>query len=416
VSAMDSKRAEFSDGDPNLDASPLTRALVEFGTCKICGCGTFLFDVVDSNKHCSVDDQYKFGLSGSPVYYQKCESCDFIFTAQFDKWDHGAFSKFIYNREYALVDGGYKDVRPKKTAERFASILPTAVNTRVLDFGSGNGLFENELKARGFTNVESYDPFSQPNPPTGTFDIIVCTEVLEHSPSPRETLASIERYLAPDGVIVFTTAIQPPEIDSLRAGWWYIAPRNGHVSIYSGAALENLGKCVGLKFFRGPFHVFAGSEDHERIKEMKARRSISRNLWAPTEADEVSTKWNRVARNERCAFRWTAERAITWEIESSAPLTVFTFRIPFCGEVSQKFAAESKLIVGQRRVPLSVQRYNNMDALVCEVAVDRVINQVTLETPEPVAPPSDRRRLGLAIAVAPLWHASSSLVPSVDFA
>src|SRR5205085_11099033 len=104
-------------------------------------------------------------------------------------------------------------------------------------------------RAGGFASVEGYDPFTSPQRPAGRFDIITCFETIEHSSSPRETIADLQSFMRPDGCIIVGTSLQPPNIDELRANWWYIAPRNGHVSIYSPAALERLASDAGLQFF-----------------------------------------------------------------------------------------------------------------------------------------------------------------------
>jgi 2-polyprenyl-6-hydroxyphenyl methylase/3-demethylubiquinone-9 3-methyltransferase len=43
--------------------------------------------------------------------------------------------------------------------------------------------------------------------------------------------------LTPSGVVLFSTLVQPPELDSIGMAWWYIGPRNGHVSLFSERAL-----------------------------------------------------------------------------------------------------------------------------------------------------------------------------------
>jgi hypothetical protein len=43
--------------------------------------------------------------------------------------------------------------------------------------------------------------------------------------------------LTPSGVVLFSTLVQPPELDGIGMSWWYIAPRNGHVSLFSERAL-----------------------------------------------------------------------------------------------------------------------------------------------------------------------------------
>ena len=58
--------------------------------------------------------------------------------------------------------------------------------------GPGAACFANRLTELGFKRVESYDPFSLPAQPSGQFDIITCTEVIEHIPSPLTALQEMQ--------------------------------------------------------------------------------------------------------------------------------------------------------------------------------------------------------------------------------
>ena len=41
-------------------------------------------------------------------------------------------------------------------------------------------------------------------------------------------------------IILYSTLKLPHEIDSCGVGWWYVGPRNGHVSIFSKQALATV--------------------------------------------------------------------------------------------------------------------------------------------------------------------------------
>ncbi len=59
------------------------------------------------------------------------------------------------------------------------------------------------------------------------------------------------------GLILFSTLLQPADIDRLGLNWWYAGPRNGHVSLYSRASLAKLVRRFGLKLgsFSESMHV-----------------------------------------------------------------------------------------------------------------------------------------------------------------
>jgi 2-polyprenyl-6-hydroxyphenyl methylase/3-demethylubiquinone-9 3-methyltransferase len=105
------------------------------------------------------------------------------------------------------------------------------------------------LREAGFRNVEVYDPFvpQHAKKPEGKFDIITMFEVLEHSPTPKETMADLSSMLADEGVVMMSTMLQPKNMDSIGVNWWYLAPRNGHVSMHSRRSLTRLAAPFGMR-------------------------------------------------------------------------------------------------------------------------------------------------------------------------
>ncbi len=107
----------------------------------------------------------------------------------------------------------------------FEQLLPdTLAGKRVLDMGCGTGWFTHELIKRG-GEVVSSDIGHQLLLATRTktaesslvvnslealgfvdacFDIVLCTEVIEHTPNPRQAVAELMRVLKPGGVLVLT--------------------------------------------------------------------------------------------------------------------------------------------------------------------------------------------------------------------
>jgi SAM-dependent methyltransferase len=226
--------------------------------CKVCGGVCRLFGVVDFHKSCEEARGRTLALSGVPVYYRRCEQCGFAFTTAFDQWGTAAFQRYIYNADYALVDPDYAEVRPsgnaRLVAEAFAGSLG---NIRILDYGGGAGLLAERLREQGFA-AATYDPFSQFDiMPAEQFDLITCFEVLEHVPWPQKTIATMVGLLKEEAAILFSTLVQPAEFERMGLGWWYAAPRNGHISLYSKAALVHLFATAGMKVasFNAALHM-----------------------------------------------------------------------------------------------------------------------------------------------------------------
>lgn len=93
-----------------------------------------------------------------------------------------------------------------------------ARNHRDSRFDGGNGVFASHL-SQGFT-ATTYDPFFGFNErPSRRFDVITCFEIMEHTPFPGRTTAEMRELLANDGIILFSTLIQPADFDQQRLHW-----------------------------------------------------------------------------------------------------------------------------------------------------------------------------------------------------
>jgi 2-polyprenyl-6-hydroxyphenyl methylase/3-demethylubiquinone-9 3-methyltransferase len=220
--------------------------------CKCCGAAAQLYGVCDFAKM----GRERFGellpRTGIPIYYYRCAACGFIFTTQFDQATHDELTRHVYNDEYVrAVDLDYASARPESNANFVNEVFGEHKHSiAVLDYGGGNGLLASRLRELGFPHVETYDPFSPEFAarPTGKFNLVLSFEVVEHVPAPLATFQDMVSLLdASRGVLLFSTLLLPEDIDAYRVGWWYIAPRNGHISIHTLSSLAAvLGKC-GLR-------------------------------------------------------------------------------------------------------------------------------------------------------------------------
>lgn len=241
-------------------------------SCKICAGPTDYIGVVDFYKNCAghkftpivnaeepkcsdpAGCEWPEGCANpcrvplSHARYYQCQRCHFLFTPALDSWTSADFQNRIYNDDYDRVDPEFvTGERARRNAGLVMRCIPP--NTTLLDFAGGNGGLCMILTQEGFSYAVSHDFFTneltRPVPEAG-FDFITCFEVLEHSTNPKQTVEDIASLLSPSGVVFFSTHTLGLEYAFEGLEWWYIGPRNGHVSIFSKESLRVLWDSVGF--------------------------------------------------------------------------------------------------------------------------------------------------------------------------
>jgi SAM-dependent methyltransferase len=377
-------------------------------TCKVCSSPANLFDVVDFNKSCSRTSPYARGLRGIPIYYYRCQNCRFIFTQYFDTWNDKQFFKEIYNSDYVNVDPDYLIKRPKETANLFLKYADSVeLDSPVLDYGSGSGAFARELRSAGFTTVSSYDPFSTPERPRGKFKIITCFEVIEHAPDPRKLFSNMIDLLTDDGVIILGTALAPTDVYCQRADWWYIAPRNGHVSIFTDEAMKELGKLFGLHYAKGDaFFCFT--------RTLQAPQAVAGFGFLPWHCvllgSDIAAKdcWHGAELDSRrnIKFRWSSVPKIEWDLHFQFPYQIILkVTIPYINVIRPDYLYRPKIYFDNQLMGEACVVRDEIETLSAtgKVQVKSELRQrITLELPSPISPSSlninqDKRILGIAV-------------------
>lgn len=188
--------------------------------------------------------------SGIPISYYRCDRCGFCFAPEFRRWTFHEFEQKIYNAGYAAVDPDYQDRRPNANAAWVEQLLGNEKSRiRHLDYGGGSGLLSAILRQNGW-NSRSYDPFVDRNlkvADLGSFDLVTAFEVFEHVPDVMALLNDLSRLCKPDGLILFSTLLSDGHIlPGEPLTWWYAAPRNGHIALFSA---QSLSLCLQRKGF-----------------------------------------------------------------------------------------------------------------------------------------------------------------------
>ena len=106
-----------------------------------------------------------------------------------------------------------------------------------LDFGSGPGPVLATLLREHGMDVDIYDVYFSPEKSyeNKTYDLITCTEVLEHLKDPLPTLRLLVDHLNSQGILAVTTMFHPGVGEEFQ-NWWYRRDRT-HICFYTNRTL-----------------------------------------------------------------------------------------------------------------------------------------------------------------------------------
>lgn len=184
------------------------------------------------------------------------------------------------------------EVSPRNDLLPFLAPLRLRLTARILDVGSGSGLYLLQLRAAGFKQVTGVDPFIASDihydsgvtivkstifDMKGKWDLIMFNHSYEHISEPVETLQRCAGLLAPGGCCL----LRIPTVSSYawqhyRTNWVQLdAPR--HFFLYSVAALEIVASRTGLRIadvvYDSTGFQFWGSEQYVQDIPLLSERS-----------------------------------------------------------------------------------------------------------------------------------------------
>jgi SAM-dependent methyltransferase len=230
--------------------------------CPVCDGPCAGLEPVDFNKSCEELRGKVLPSAGIAVRYLACADCGFCFAPELYRWSHEELARKVYNESYTEIDPDWDEVRPRNNAQVLAEAFgnrPPPV--RHLDYGGGNGLLARILAGKGWQST-SYDPFvdgSRRLEDLGRFGLVTAFEVFEHVQDVQALAANLAALVEKGGVILFSTLLSDGHIaPGEPLAWWYAAPRNGHISLYSSQSLVFIGGAAGFSFgsLAENFHAF----------------------------------------------------------------------------------------------------------------------------------------------------------------
>lgn len=390
--------------DALLDANGLSDQKFYKSTrpCKLCAQESHHFCLVDFNKSCN---NSALSTTNIGVEYFKCANCELIFTDFFDDWTDEDFKLLVYNDNYLQVDPEFDGTRSTADAAIFAAVCePCKGLISLLDYGGGMAGFAQEMVRQGYAGAQSYDPYAKnQNLSAETFDVVTAFEVIEHSTTPEKTIDEIMEKVSVGGIAIIGQTVQPDNIDEIRQDWWYIAPRNGHVTFYSHKTLLEYAQSRDLVYRNmGGWFVFHRAELSENSKTIIGRLPAPvqfLRLGAPDSRPFSLGEWHGLEHERDRMFRWTSvQEAPLGEIFFETGTTFVT--LPYHMAVNGSILDNSFLKIGGNSFNLRAKSSNN---LVAHVQLAQAgLYHVTLATPALQSPAElglngDQRKLGIAI-------------------
>lgn len=237
--------------------------------CPVCQAACVPLGTVDFNRSCADAEGPRLPPSGRSVDYVQCAGCGFVFAPELHQWTPEDFSREIYNDGYAAVDPDHRETRPRINSETLVATFGQAgCSIRHLDYGGGAGRLAELMRAAGWHST-SYDPFFAGQiTVSGRFHLLTCFEVFEHVPDPVGLMQRLRALMDKDGLVLASTLVSDGQISPGKPlDWWYVAPRNGHISLHSRRSLALLAAGQGLEtasfspdihlFWRDPFPRWA---------------------------------------------------------------------------------------------------------------------------------------------------------------
>ncbi|MCB1024846.1 MAG: class I SAM-dependent methyltransferase [Acidobacteria bacterium] len=252
---------------------------------------------------CNSGDVRRIGTKNS-FDIVRCRTCRTLFAKKIE----AAADDFDYSTYYDEANLSVPDFVKESYLRTISDLESHRGNNRFLDVGCGAGTLlriANELNW-DTTGVEVSKPaaehlrseglnvfkgtLDEANFSDNSFDVITCTEVIEHVTDPKGLLKEIARILSPDGILWMTT----PHSNGLSgkllgANWSVVAPPE-HLNLFSAKSMKLCLDEVGLKNCRFASNGFNPMEVIRALRSGDSQTSDVQN-------DEISEEHSKTDSN-----------------------------------------------------------------------------------------------------------------------
>ena len=233
---------------------------------------------MSTSKICPICESAKLKNLGEKNLFEitRCNDCHTIFTTKI-----GAFEG---DYDYTDYYRGENLITPEFVYETYRNVIKGVesyrLNNRLLDVGCGAGALleiagEMNWEAVGIEISNSATEFvksrklnvfegtlKQAAFPDDHFDVITCTEVLEHVTDSKELIYEMSRILSPKGVLWITTPNSCGISGKLLGSNWRDIHPPEHLTLFSTKSLKMCLEEVGFKKFHfvssgvNPFDIY----------------------------------------------------------------------------------------------------------------------------------------------------------------
>jgi SAM-dependent methyltransferase len=179
---------------------------------------------------CQHSDTPLFAEAGQRRYF-RCSRCELTFLDPAQRPDAQTERAYYDLHQNSPDDPGYRAFL-NRLAQPLSALLPA--NSHGLDFGCGPGpALARMLEEQGH-RMALYDPIFAPNENAlqQRYDVVTCTEVVEHFHQPQREFARFNTLVKPGGLLAVMTGMLDDQIDFAR---WHYRRDPTHVCFYRQA-------------------------------------------------------------------------------------------------------------------------------------------------------------------------------------